>query len=78
MRLTGNHVAFRTAADRRALVGRYIMFLRHCDIDRTGRGMFFPRTGIVQSAGGRFLNMDNGTSLAASDLVEVVDLGAAE
>ena len=74
--LDGERVPFRTAAERKALIGKRIKYLRHCDIDRSGRGYFFPRVGIVIDAQGRQLIFDCGNSVAASDLAEVVVLPA--
>lgn len=70
--LKGDQVPFRSAADRKALIGRDIDYLRECDIDKSGRGLAFPRFGTVADASGRFLIMDNGEALAAGDLREVV------
>jgi hypothetical protein len=72
--LEGEQLPFRTAADRRKLVGKFIRYLRRGDIDRSGRGYFFPRSGWVEYAKGRFLMMDN-TDVQVSELVEVVDGG---
>lgn len=70
--LEGEHAAFRTAAERRALIGCHIRYLRDCDIDKSGRGYLFPRTDIVIDAKGRELFLENGSTLSASDLREVV------
>ena len=78
MLLTGEPARFRTAADRRKLVGHAIRYLRHVDIDRSGRGLFFPRTAIVTEVSGKNMFLDNGGVLYASDVAEMVDLGVAE
>jgi len=75
--LDGDHRPFRTAADRRALVGKRIKYLRSCDIDKSGRGYFFPQIDIVIDAKGRQLIFDCGNSVSAGDLREVVILGDA-
>lgn len=67
----GETAPFRTAADRKALVGKHIRYVRHCDIDKTGRGYFFPRIDTVVEATGTNLIFDNGSSVARGDLVEV-------
>lgn len=73
--LDGDAAPFRTAAQRKALVGKRIEYLRDCDIDRSGRGYFFPRIGIVESASGVALYLDNGSDLRRSDIVELRVLG---
>lgn len=73
--LEGVHANFRTMADRKSLVGKEICYLRGTDIDQSGRGYIFPRYGIVEKVYGRNMEMDNGTIIAASDLVEIVLLG---
>ena len=71
-RLEGDLAPIRTAADRKKLVGKYIRYLRDCDIDKSGRGYFFPRFDGVLQASGRLLHLTNGDSLKAGDLREVV------
>jgi hypothetical protein len=70
--LEGTDLPFRTAAERKALVGKAIRYLRHCDIDRSGRGYIFPRYGVVVGAYRTNLEMDNGTTVSRADLVELV------
>ncbi|SFX49336.1 hypothetical protein SAMN04244548_01230 [Paracoccus pantotrophus] len=69
--LEGDLAPFKTIKDRRALVGKNIRYLRHCDIDRSGRGYLFPRTGKVVGVERRTLILDT-TYVETSDLVEVV------
>lgn len=52
------NIAPRTAADARKLIGKKVKYLRDEDIDRTGRGYFFPRVGIVAGVHGRQIAMD--------------------
>lgn len=78
MRLAGEQAPFRTVADRRKLIGHAITYLRKADIDRSGRGLFFPRFAVVRDVQGKNFFLDNGEVLWASDLVELVDLGAQE
>lgn len=68
---TGTPAPFRTVADRKALVGKAIAYLRPCDIDKSGRGYFFPQFGIVAAAPGRELELDNGRSLMRGEIVEL-------
>jgi hypothetical protein len=73
--LDGPRVPFQTAADRKALVGKTIRYLRPCDIDRSGRGYFFPRVATVVEAKGVQLIFENGDSVARGDLAEVEVIG---
>jgi len=68
---SGTPAAFRTAADRKTLVGKAIAYLRSCDIDRSGRGYIFPQFGVVVAARGRELELDNGRSLMRGEIVEL-------
>ena len=72
--LDGTRLPYGTAAERKALVGKAVRYLRHCDIDRSGRGYIFPRTGVVVDAYRTNLEMDNGTTVSRSELVELVAL----
>jgi hypothetical protein len=73
--LEGNQVPFRTAQDRKNLVGKAIRYLRDCDIDKSGRGMFFPRVDVVTDAKGKQIFLENGNTVPAGDLIEVVLIG---
>lgn len=75
--LEGENVVPRTAADARKLVGHRIEYLRERDIDRSGRGMFFPRRGVVVAVHGRNIEIENRDWYAIRSFVEVVDLGVA-
>lgn len=73
--LTGENIAPRRAAEARALVGKKVEYLRSRDIDRSGRGYFFPRIGEVTRTWGRVLEFDHsGDPLAYRDLVEMREL----
>lgn len=69
--LDGELVPTGTAAERRALVGKWVRYLRSCDIDTSGRGFYFPRYGLVLEAKGNWMRMDNGTYLERGDIREV-------
>lgn len=57
--LVGTNIAPRTAKEARSLVGAQVTYLRSCDIDRSGRGYFFPHTGRVTDAHGRNICIDD-------------------
>lgn len=48
----------KSVGDARALVGMKVEYLRQVDIDKSGRGYFFPRTGTVVSAKGRNIEIE--------------------
>ena len=70
--LEGTHAPFKTAADRKKLIGYNIRYLRRCDIDRSGRGYFFPRFDHVVNASGVQIILESGNSIDRGDLVELV------
>lgn len=51
--LEGSSVLPLTAKKARALIGKQVTYLRRCDIDRSGRGYFFPQSGEVFDQIGR-------------------------
>lgn len=73
-----NTVPFQLIEDRKKLVGKFIRYLRECDIDRSGRGMYFPRIGLVKDAKGVNLIMDDGIYLTRGELREVEIIGDAD
>ena len=76
--LDGEAAPFRTAADRKKLIGKCIQYLRYCDIDRSGRGLIFPRVDWVTDAKGVQLIFSNGSSVSRGELVEIRVLEADE
>jgi hypothetical protein len=72
--LEGEEVTHITAKTMRALVGRRIQYLRKVDIDRTGRGYFFPRFGQVTEVHGREFSDGGGRWVSMGDVVEMVVL----
>jgi hypothetical protein len=42
-RLEGQNIKPRTAKEAKALIGKEVIYLQTGDIDRSGRGYFFPR-----------------------------------
>lgn len=71
--LTGENIRPRSAEEARKLIGKKITYLREQDIDRSGRGYFFPRQGEVTSVQGRNIEFGNGDWQTLSSLVEVVE-----
>lgn len=67
----GTPAPYKKMADRKKLVGKRVVYLRRLDIDRSGRGMVFPRYGVVEAARPYAIEMDNGTWVQTSELVEL-------
>lgn len=51
--LDGENIAPRTIKEARQLIGKNVTYLRESDIDKSGRGIYFPRYGIVEEVIGR-------------------------
>jgi hypothetical protein len=51
--LEGTSVLPLTAQRARDLIGKEVQYLRKCDIDWSGRGYYFPRSGVVHAQIGR-------------------------
>ena len=71
--LEGKNIAPKTAKDAKALVGKQVTYLRGCDIDRSGRGFYFPRSAMIMAASGKNIEIDNGDWLAIGAIVEMVE-----
>lgn len=65
-----------TKEGRTSLVGKEVVYLTSSDIDRSGRGYFFPRYGMIAgfSPRGREMAIDTTENYVAftSDVVEMV------
>lgn len=70
--LDGSQVLRKTAADWKNLIGNEIVYLRDMDIDKSGRGYYFPKYGIPVSTHGRQVEMDNGDYIPFNSFQEVV------
>lgn len=51
--LEGNNIAPATASEARTLIGKRVEYLREVDIDKSGRGYYWPRKGEVTDVCGR-------------------------
>jgi hypothetical protein len=71
--LDGLNIAPRSAKEARALRGKAVRYLKDVDIDTSGRGYFFPRSGIVDGAYGREICID-GDYVAMRRIVEMVEI----
>ncbi len=70
MRLGGESIVPRYASEAKKLIGKRVEYLRQSDIDKSGRGYYFPRVGRVESATGRNIEID-GDWVSLSELVEM-------
>jgi len=66
----------RTKEGRASLVGKHVQYIRELDIDKSGRGYVFPRTGIIAgfSPRGAEVAIDHpmNYTIVRSDLREMV------
>lgn len=64
-----------TAAEARKLIGKRVIYLQKRDIDKSGRGYFFPQHGVVAAVAGREIAMNEPTNFVVrlGDLVEMVE-----
>lgn len=69
--LEGENIAPRTIAEARKLIGSWVEYLPERDIDKSGRGYYFPRHGEVESATGREIVI-SGSYLVMRDIREMI------
>lgn len=70
--LDGQNVAPKTAKQARALIGKKVTYLTKFDIDRSGRGYFFPRTGVIREVHGKNVDVGHHDWIMLSSIVEMV------
>lgn len=68
--LGGENIAPRTKKEAEALTNTRVRYLRTCDIDRSGRGYFFPQVGVIERAIGREVVID-GDYIPLKSIVEM-------
>lgn len=74
--LEGENIKPTTVKEARALIGKYVRYLRREDIDRSGRGYFFPKSGKIVDAVGKNIAIDSSDNFCIylSDLREMVEI----
>lgn len=74
--LEGENLAPLTTAKARKLIGKRVVYLRHCDIDRTGRGLYFPKYGVVSDVYRGHLAIDDASNFIGTlrSIVEIVEI----
>lgn len=73
--LEGNHIASTAAKDH---IGRKVQYLLYLDIDSTGRGYFFPRTGVITEVFRNQIDFGNGDYIPFKKCREIVLLETEE
>ncbi|MFF2532457.1 hypothetical protein ACFVS2_26680 [Brevibacillus sp. NPDC058079] len=71
--LNGENIKPANNAEAKKLIGKRVQYLRSTDIDRSGRGYIFPRTGTIVEVVRRNIDID-GNMVHLSDIVEMVEL----
>jgi len=56
--LRGENITPNNKAEIQPLIGNMVEYLRDIDIDKSGRGYFLPRRGIVEGCKGRNIIID--------------------
>lgn len=69
--LRGIPITDRSTKNFRACIWQYVEYLRHCDIDRSGRGYYFPREGTIEQVKSRQVCI-SGSWLMIRDICEIV------
>ena len=74
MYLQGENIKPRSTKEARALIGTKVIYLQKRDIDKSGRGYFFPQHGIIAGVNGRNIVIDDPYNYCVylSDIVEMV------
>lgn len=70
-RLEGTHITIKNTKEGKQYIGKRIQYLRSKDIDKTGRGYYFPKTGIIEEVYARNIRID-GDWTTISELVEII------
>lgn len=71
--LDGELLEINTIGERKKLVGKKIIYLRDSDIDKSGRGYYFPRVGVVDYVKGKDIFLDGGDIVYSGDIVEMIE-----
>ena len=57
----------------RSVIGKKITYLRNVDVDKTGRGYFFPRQGTITNVFNRQIELNDGYDyLRFREIAEIV------
>lgn len=73
--LEGENIAPGNIKEAKALIGKRVEYLEERDIDKSGRGYFFPKRGFITNSINRELVID-GNYINRSSLREMIELVA--
>ena len=71
MYLEGENIKPRTVKEAKNLIGEDVEYLQNEDIDKSGRGYFFPKVGTVEDAFGKTIVV-SGRFLHRPNIVEMI------
>jgi len=72
MYLDGKNIKPNNNKKAKELIGKKVKYLCECDIDKTGRGYFFPRSNTIADVVGRQIIFNNCDSIYIRDLKEMI------
>lgn len=72
--LGGENIKPSNAAQARALIGKQLQWLTEWEIDKSGRGYFFPKTGSIIAVHRREVEIENGNFISISSFVEMKEI----
>ena len=72
MYLEGENIKPSYNKDAKKLIGKSVEYLRSCDIDKSGRGYYFPRRNKIVDVIGRQLIFENSDSVYFNDIKEMI------
>jgi ribosomal protein L35AE/L33A len=76
MYLKGKNIKPSTASDAKKLIGKKVCYLTSADIDKSGRGYFFPRYGVIADVKGKNIAIDDADNLCLymSEIEEMIEV----
>lgn len=74
MYLDGKNIKPHNNKQAKELIGKKVQFVRNCDIDKSGRGYFFPRVNVIAAAVGRQIVFEDSDSVYFTEIVEMIEL----
>jgi len=60
-----------SVSDLKNNIGKYCVYLTSADIDKSGRGYFFPRYGTITNVSGRRVTIDGYREIEIKSLKEI-------
>ena len=61
-----DHIVLKT------MIGVHVVYLLERDIDKSGRGYFFPRTGVIAEITGKNVDFGNSDWVSMSEIKEII------